>query len=124
MECSRCGKCCFEPFYRLVRPVDVEEWEKRGRGDLVDVFNEEKKSSDRTNPKMAALGMPFHTCRFLKSDGPGKFSCEIYEFRPLTCRELYVGCTRLCPNYKGRRSLEEVRREMEEEREEKWELDE
>jgi Fe-S-cluster containining protein len=116
MECSRCGKCCFEPFYRHVRPADVEEWEKCGRSDLVSALTEEKKSNDRTNPGMASLGMAFHTCRFLKAGGQDKFKCDIYEHRPITCRDFYVGCSRLCPNYKGKRSLDEIRKELEEEK--------
>jgi len=109
MECSRCGKCCFEAFYRHVRPADVEDWKQKGRPDLEDIFKRELSRSDHTNPEMAALGMAFHTCRFLKPESPGRFQCAIYEFRPITCREFDVGCSRLCPNYKGRK---EPKREM------------
>ena len=102
MECKRCGRCCSEPFYRQVRPDDLEEWKARGRDDLVRIYEEESSKRDHRNPSLAALAMPLHTCRFLKPDGPGTFSCSIYEFRPLTCREFEVGCSRLCPCYPGK----------------------
>ena len=108
MECKRCGKCCFEAFYRHVGPKDIKRWEEEGRQDLVRAFKEELKKEDRTNPEMAALGMAFHTCKFLKPEGPDRFFCRIYEHRPITCQEFKVGCSRLCPNYRGKKK---VRRE-------------
>lgn len=101
MECSRCGKCCFEPFNRNVRTEDLTDWEKRGRPDIVETFRREEKKSNHVNPDMAALGMAFHSCMFLRSESPGRFYCEIYEFRPATCRQFGVGCSKLCPNYQG-----------------------
>jgi Fe-S-cluster containining protein len=105
IECSRCGKCCFEPFCRQVRPDDLEAWKRAGRTDLVDIFEYEMVSTDRTNPEMARLGMAFHTCRFLKPEAPGRFYCVIYDHRPLTCSEFEVGYSRLCPNYRGRKPI-------------------
>ena len=105
MECLRCAKCCFEPFYRHVRPDDVEEWKANGRQDLVEILEREIKAQDRTNMALAALGMPFHTCRFCRPEGPGKFYCEIYQYRPITCREFDPGCSRLCPQYQGRKKI-------------------
>ena len=107
MECSRCGKCCFEPFYRHVRPADTDLWKREGRQDILDFLNAELKAHDRTNPAMAELGLPFHTCKCLRADGPGRFACSIYEVRPITCQEFEVGCSRLCPNYHGKRPLAE-----------------
>jgi len=103
MECSRCGKCCSEAFYRQVRPKDLDDWRQKGRPDLVEVYEQEIASNDRANPEMAALGKAFHTCRFLKHESPDRFFCEIYEYRPITCHEFEVGCSKLCPNYRGRK---------------------
>ena len=103
MECSRCGRCCCEAFYRHVRPDDLKDWQEKGRSDLVEIYQEEISRNDHSNPEMAALGMAFHTCRFLKPEVPGRFFCEIYEVRPITCREFEVGCSKLCPNYQGKR---------------------
>jgi len=103
MECSRCGKCCFEPFYKHVGAEDLEDWKARDRHDLVEAFEKELRSKDRTNPEMARRGLAFHTCRFLKPESEGRFFCSIYEFRPVVCREFEVGCSRLCPNYQGKK---------------------
>jgi len=103
MECRRCGKCCFEAFYRHVRPADVAGWEARGRLDLVEVAKEEDKRRECLNPELAALGMALHTCRYLRPEGAGRFKCAIYEVRPITCREFGVGCSRLCPEYAGKK---------------------
>lgn len=102
MKCLRCGKCCGEPFSRVTRPQDLVKWARRGRLDLVEIYEQEVSSSDRTNPAMAALGLNFHTCRFLLPESPGRFRCDIYKDRPQTCREFEVGCSRLCPNYRGK----------------------
>jgi Fe-S-cluster containining protein len=103
MECLRCGKCCFEPFYRHVRPDDLEHWKEKGRRDLITAYQEELGRRDRSNPEMAKLGMPFHTCMFLKPDGKDRFACQIYEVRPITCQKFDVGCSRLCPQYQGKK---------------------
>ena len=102
MECLRCGKCCFGPFYKLTRPEDVADWERDGISVPLEAYGEESGSTDHANHEMAALGMPFHTCRFLTPDGD-RFLCSIYEHRPRTCREFEPGCSRLCPQYKGKK---------------------
>ncbi len=102
MECKRCGKCCFESFYRHVRPDDLADWEARGRTDLVKAYEDEKMTRGAINREMAESGMTLHACRYLKKD-EDRFRCEIYELRPLTCREFTVGCLRLCPRYKGKK---------------------
>ncbi len=103
MECSRCGKCCCEAFYRHVAPEDLERWEQAGRTELIEAYQAELDSNDRSNPAMAELGLAFHTCGFLRPDGPGRFFCAIHEERPAMCRDFEVGCSRLCPNYRGKK---------------------
>lgn len=105
MDCHRCGKCCSEAFYRQVRPDDVKGWKAGGRDDLVEIYEDELKSREHANPDMAGLGMALHTCRFIKGQGPGKLFCEIYEFRPVTCREFEVGRSRLCAAYAGKKKM-------------------
>jgi Fe-S-cluster containining protein len=101
-ECLRCGKCCFEPFCRHVRDEDLAAWRAAGREDIVAEYEKDLKARDRSRPEMAALGLPFHTCRLLRSEGEGRFACAIHPLHPLTCREFEAGCSRLCPQYRGR----------------------
>ena len=107
MECKRCGKCCSEAFYRQVRPDDVKGWREKGRDDLVEIYEDELSRREHLNTDMATKGMALHTCRFLKGEGPGRLSCEIYDERPITCHEFEVGRSRLCAAYKGKKKIKE-----------------
>jgi Fe-S-cluster containining protein len=106
MDCTRCGKCCFEPFNRHVRPDDLAAWKRAGRADLICAYEAELASHDHTNRAMAEAGLALHTCKHLSREAPGRFACGIYELRPITCREFEVGCSRLCPGYQGKRRRE------------------
>ena len=102
MECTWCGECCGEPFYTHVAASDVADWQKSGRTDLIEAFEADLASDDRGNPEMSKLGLAYFTCKFLQPEGPGRFACGIYEDRPLVCREFEVGCSKICPEYRGR----------------------
>ncbi len=87
MECKHCGKCCFGSFCRHVGQEDLDDWQEHGRHDIIEMYEKDKARTNRIYPEMRAFGLPLHTCSCIKVDNNGELYCEIYEHRPIVCRE-------------------------------------
>ncbi len=82
-----------------VSPEDIKRWEQEGRYDIITRLRENDAmwAGDRIINKS---GGKVNTCLYLNWSG-SCFSCEIYETRPIVCREYIPGSSGLCPQYGG-----------------------
>jgi Fe-S-cluster containining protein len=82
-----------------VSPEDMERWGKEGRHDIIARLsdNDVMWAGDRI---INRFGVKATTCRYLDWDGRA-FFCEIYETRPMVCRNYVPGSSELCPLYRG-----------------------
>jgi len=94
-ECRRCGRCCQQPFSHQVSPDDLKRWEQEQRFDLISAEAEEKKALDGEEGVRA--WRRYRPCRFLKTGGDGRTTCDTYHTRPQVCRTFIPGVSRLCP---------------------------
>jgi Fe-S-cluster containining protein len=80
-----------------VSPEDIQRWEKERRYDIIARLreNEVMWSGDRIINK---FGVRLTSCVYLKRHGLF-FACEIYETRPMVCRNFIPGSSELCPLY-------------------------
>jgi Fe-S-cluster containining protein len=76
-------------------PEDILRWEKEQRHDIIARLsnNEVLWAGDRIINK---LGAKMTQCVYLNWNG-SSFSCEIYETRPMVCRNFVPGSSELCP---------------------------
>jgi len=95
ITCRRCGTCCHVDMVAYFSPEDIQRWEKEQRYDIIarlrnnDVFWAGDRIVDKSGVKMTK-------CVYLKWDG-SSFFCEIYETRPIICRNFVPGSSELCP---------------------------
>ncbi|MHB8110755.1 MAG: YkgJ family cysteine cluster protein [Syntrophorhabdaceae bacterium] len=96
--CRRCGACCHVDMMAYVRPEDFTRWEKEGRHDIIARMrnNEIVWAGGRIVNKS---GTAVRTCFYLDWD-TSRFFCQIYNTRPMVCREYVPGSTLLCPLYR------------------------
>jgi Fe-S-cluster containining protein len=78
-------------------PEDIERWEGEGRQDIIDRLrnNEVMWAGDRI---INRSGAKVAACYYLDWDG-STFFCQIYETRPLVCRNYVPGSSILCSQY-------------------------
>jgi len=74
---------------------DILRWKKEGRYDILSRVRERNVlwSGDRM---VSASGKRLKNCIYLCRDG-SSFLCEIYNTRPLVCRNYIPGSSELCP---------------------------
>ena len=97
LTCRRCGACCRVDMVAYISAEDIQRWEKERRHDII--------ARMRDNNVMWAgdhiinrSGEEVMSCVYLNQDGLS-FFCEIYETRPLVCRNFIPGSSELCPQY-------------------------
>ncbi|MBN2401177.1 MAG: YkgJ family cysteine cluster protein [Spirochaetes bacterium] len=97
ITCLRCGACCHVDIIAYVSPEDIQRWEGEGRNDIIARIGggEVVWLGDRIVNK---YGEKVKNCVYLNYDGTS-FFCEIYETRPLVCRNFLPGSSELCPQY-------------------------
>jgi Fe-S-cluster containining protein len=97
VACRRCGACCRVDMVAYVSPEDIQRWGKEGRHDIIERLrdNDVMWAGDQIINK---FGEKVGDCIYLNWDGT-LFSCEIYETRPLICRNFIPGSSPLCPQY-------------------------
>ncbi len=97
ITCRRCGACCHVDMIAYSSPEDIQRWEEEGRQDIIARIrdNDAIWSGDRI---MNSSGTVMTSCVYLNWDG-SSFFCEIYETRPLVCRNFIPGSSELCPKY-------------------------
>lgn len=80
-----------------VCPEDIQRWERQGRHDIIARLsnNEVMWAGDRI---INRSGAKVTTCYYLDWDG-STFLCQIYETRPLVCRNYVPGSSGLCSLY-------------------------
>ncbi|MBN2157952.1 MAG: hypothetical protein JW807_01060 [Spirochaetes bacterium] len=80
-----------------VTEEDIRRWERENRTDILDRVrgNDIIWSGDRI---MSSEGKFLKSCAYLGWDG-NAFFCEIYETRPLVCRNYIPGSSELCPQH-------------------------
>lgn len=94
--CTQCGRCCKNADFmeRIgISEPDLARWRREGRADIIAKVNIYSGWTEEG------------PCPFLVPASAGRFSCGIYETRPLTCREYplavdhmrYVDCDMLEP---------------------------
>ncbi len=98
ITCLRCGTCCHVDMVAWVRPEDIERWQKEGRYDIIARLREDRVmwAGDRI---ISRSGVRVTRCFYLQSRG-SRFFCEIYETRPMVCRNYVPGSSELCPQYR------------------------
>jgi len=99
IQCLRCGSCCHADMMAYASPEDIRRWETEGRTDILAHVREYETvwAGDRI---VTARGIHLTSCVFLNSDGKNLF-CEIYQTRPMVCREYRPGSSELCPQFKN-----------------------
>jgi len=97
MDCRRCGTCCHVDMVAYVTDEDIERWERQGRHDIIERLknNDVMWAGDRIIDKS---GAKVTTCVYLKWKDSSYF-CEIYDTRPMVCRNYVPGSSELCPFY-------------------------
>ncbi|MCX5807176.1 MAG: YkgJ family cysteine cluster protein [Proteobacteria bacterium] len=97
ITCRRCGACCHVDMIAYVSPEDIQRWEKEQRYDILDRLHDNNVfwAGDRIINK---FGTSVTSCFYLNWD-VSFFSCEIYETRPMICRNFIPGSSELCPLY-------------------------
>ncbi len=97
INCLRCGACCHVDMVAYVSPEDIQRWKEEGRYDIIDRLreNEVMWAGDRIINKS---GRKVTSCFYLSWRG-SSFFCEIYETRPMTCRNFIPGSSELCSRY-------------------------
>lgn len=95
--CRRCGACCQVDMIAYVCSGDMERWEKEGRQDIISRIrgNDVMWFGGRIVDKS---GVVVTKCTFLKWDSQLAL-CEIYDTRPMVCRDFVPGSSELCPLY-------------------------
>lgn len=80
-----------------VTQEDIARWEKEGRHDIIDHLDNHSVfwAGDQVFNK---FGRKVTTCFYLNWNG-SCFFCEIYETRPMVCRNYVPGSSILCPLY-------------------------
>lgn len=98
ITCRRCGSCCKVDMVAYVTSEDIQRWEEEGRNDILSRIrnNGVTWAGDRIVNKSGRI---LKTCYYLSCDG-STFSCEIYETRPLVCRNFVPGSSYLCTQYR------------------------
>ena len=95
MKCLRCGACCHVDMVAYISPEDIQRWEKERRYDILARMRDVMWSGDRI---VDEFGVRVTSCVYLKWHG-SSFLCEIYETRPMACRNFIPGSSGLCPLY-------------------------
>ncbi|MGV8075085.1 MAG: YkgJ family cysteine cluster protein [Syntrophobacteraceae bacterium] len=97
ITCRQCGACCRVDMVAYISSEDIRRWEKEGRQDIIARVrdNEIMWAGDRITGKS---GRKPTSCVYLNWDG-SSFFCDIYETRPLVCRNYVPGSSELCPQY-------------------------
>ena len=97
ITCRRCGACCRVDMVAYISPEDIQRWEKESRHDIIARMreNNEMWAGDHI---INRVGEEVRRCVYLNRDG-SFFFCEIYETRPLVCRNFIPGSSELCPQY-------------------------
>ncbi|MDD3846615.1 MAG: YkgJ family cysteine cluster protein [Syntrophorhabdaceae bacterium] len=95
--CRQCGCCCYVDMVIYVTSEDMERWERQGRQDIIARLRDNRviwagdRIVDRSGAKVT-------NCVYLNWNGK-TFFCEIYETRPMVCRNYVPGSSELCPLY-------------------------
>jgi Fe-S-cluster containining protein len=97
ITCQRCGSCCRVDMVAYISPKDIQRWEKEQRDDIIARLrdNDVMWAGDRI---VNRFGINVRDCVYLNWNGT-LFSCEIYETRPMICRNFIPGSSALCPQY-------------------------
>ena len=97
ITCRRCGNCCRVDMVAYISPEDIQRWERERRHDIIARLRENDVmwAGDRI---VNRFGEKVKDCVYLNGHG-ALFSCEIYETRPLICRNFIPGSSALCPQY-------------------------
>lgn len=95
MKCIRCGTCCQVDMVAYVSPEDIQRWEKEHRFDILAHLHDVMWSGDRIVDKS---GKRITRCVYLTWKNES-FFCEIYETRPMVCRNYVPGSSNLCSVY-------------------------
>ncbi len=95
--CRRCGACCHVDMAAYAGQEDIRRWKSEGRHDIVARLSNDDVvwAGDRM---VRRSGQTVTTCFYLNWNG-SSFSCEIYDTRPLVCRNYVPGSSELCPRY-------------------------
>ncbi len=102
--CQQCGTCCSVDMIAYVTPEDIERWERQGRQDIISRLRDNEviwagdRIVDRTGAKVTS-------CTYLNWNGT-TFFCEIYETRPMVCRNYVPGSSELCPLYYQKKQVD------------------
>ncbi len=82
-------------FLSYVRQVDIDRWKMEKRYDILEYVDNHVWAGDRI---ISSSGISVNRCIFLKQCGDITY-CDIYETRPLTCRNYQPGSTAICRLY-------------------------
>ncbi len=99
IRCIRCGACCHVDMLAYVTAEDISRWEKEQRFDILARIRNKNVIwlGDRI---VDDFGEKITSCIYLNRDG-ASFFCEIYETRPMVCRNFIPGSSELCLQYKA-----------------------
>jgi Fe-S-cluster containining protein len=86
-------------FVSQIESEDFARWKAEGRDDILHVLESESPVWVGDHLLSSRTGRPIHGCPFLTWDGD-RYSCEIYETRPLVCSTFTPGSSELCPRWK------------------------
>jgi Fe-S-cluster containining protein len=103
IKCIRCGACCHVDMLAYVSNKDIERWEKEQRFDIIGRIQNKNVIwfGDRI---IDNYGEKITSCIYLNRD-LSSFFCEIYNTRPLVCRNFTPGSSELCPQYKNKAKI-------------------
>jgi Fe-S-cluster containining protein len=101
MVCKRCGNCCTTNLVAYIHDEDLQRWKNEGRTDILILLEKEAVVWAGDHLISACNGNYVQGCPFLSWDGK-LFSCDIYQTRPMVCRNYQAGSSELCSQFKGR----------------------
>jgi len=95
----RCGRCCLANISALISEDDIERWKREKRDDILHIIDSQHAMWAGDHLISISDGHYIHGCPFLEWVG-GRYSCSIYDTRPLRCRNYEPGSSHLCPLFK------------------------
>lgn len=106
-DCTTCGACCYgRRDYVQVFPHDAARLGPEKTAQYVDESADEIPASvGRASEPRRFMKMVDGHCCALRTEVPGRFTCAIYEDRPVLCRALEPGSSS-CLEARARRGLD------------------
>ncbi len=83
----------------LIETEDHERWRRELRDDIFHILENESPLWVGDHLVSSKTGRTISGCPFLVWE-EGRYSCEIYETRPMVCRRFMPGSSEICPLWK------------------------